>query len=54
MSTRTCDSCGEKKDLGGGKACETGHFVCKACVWKPAGLFSGAMKYCPLCKKALR
>lgn len=54
MSSRTCDSCGEKKNLEGGKTCETGHFVCKECVCKPAGIFSSAMKYCPLCKKTLR
>ena len=54
MSQRTCDSCGEPKDLRGGKTCESGHFVCKDCVWKPAGFFSGPMKYCPLCEKPIR
>lgn len=54
MSGRTCDNCGEAKDVGGGKTCETGHFVCQDCVWKSAGFFSGPMKYCPLCKKPLR
>lgn len=54
MSARTCDSCGEWKDLEAGKTCETGHFVCKSCVWKPAGIFAGPLKNCPLCKKPLR
>ncbi len=54
MGQRTCDNCGEAKDLKDGKTCENGHFVCKHCVWKSAGFFSGPMKYCPLCEKALR
>ena len=31
MPERVCDSCGKKKDVGGGKTCENGHFLCKAC-----------------------
>lgn len=37
MSQRTCVSCGEARDLKGGKTCDSGHFVCTQCVWKSAG-----------------
>ena len=57
MSERTCDACGKRKDVEGGKTCPNGHFVCKDCVWTtygPFGLFVGEAKYCPLCKEDLR
>lgn len=49
MSQRVCDKDGKLRDLKGGKTCEKGHFICKACVWSQAGFFSGPMKYCPIC-----
>jgi hypothetical protein len=52
---RICDSCGEEKDVAGGKTCENGHFICKSCVWSaPALLGPGERKQCPLCDKPLR
>jgi len=52
---RTCDCCGKEKDVEGGRTCEAGHFVCKACVWENAGFFGpGPRKHCPLDKKKLR
>ena len=53
MAKRICATCGREKDVEGGKICETGHFVCKACVWSTAGIFSSERKQCPLCKKRL-
>jgi hypothetical protein len=44
---RTCDVCGETKDLHGGKTCEKGHFVCKTCVGS-SGMFSSAKTKCPI------
>lgn len=54
MPSRNCDTCGKQKDIAGGKTCETGHFMCKACYDASAGVFSGPRKDCPLCKKPLR
>ena len=55
MPRRTCDSCGKEKDVQGGKVCEEGHFICKACVWSAPGLLGpGERKTCPLCGKPLR
>jgi hypothetical protein len=51
MSERVCDSCGKKKDVAGGKTCESGHFICKGCVWSS---FWSAKTSCPLCQKPLR
>ncbi len=54
MGERTCDSCGKKENLEGGKTCERGHFICNSCITKPIGIFSGSMRQCPLCKKELK
>jgi hypothetical protein len=56
MSQRNCAECGKAKDVSGGKECESGHFICKECLWKGTmgGGFGDAKKYCPLCKKPLR
>jgi NMD protein affecting ribosome stability and mRNA decay len=54
MSKRVCDVCGKEKDVAGGKTCENGHFICKDCYWKTAGILSGPSNYCPICKKPLR
>lgn len=55
MNKRVCDKCGETKELEGGRTCETGHFICKHCVWETKGVFSGSdRKTCPICKKPLR
>ena len=51
MSRRICDKDGNEKELKGGKTCENGHFICKECLWQPAGFFSGPMKYCPICER---
>lgn len=51
---RICDSCGKEKVVEGGKTCASGHFICKECYWKTAGLLAGPKKNCPLCKKPLR
>jgi hypothetical protein len=57
MAERTCDACGKKKDVHGGKVCSNGHFICKDCVptisvWD---LFSPNMgPDCPLCGKPLK
>jgi hypothetical protein len=53
MSERICDSCGKKKDVGGGKSCEKGHFICKACVYSGV-IFISEKASCPICKKPLR
>jgi NMD protein affecting ribosome stability and mRNA decay len=53
MAKRICDHCGKEKDTTGGKTCETGHFVCKDCYYSTQGIFSGPMKWCPLCEKPL-
>lgn len=54
MSKRTCDKCGEDKELEGGRTCSTGHFICRKCVRETEGLFTGPRTVCPLCKKPLR
>jgi rubrerythrin len=48
MSERTCDSCGKKKDLAGGKTCDNGHFICKDCVYSGV-IFISEKTSCPLC-----
>lgn len=48
MPKRTCAACGNEKDVSGGKICEKGHFICSSCINKNVGIFSGAMKTCPL------
>jgi len=30
MTRRKCASCGQEKDVYGGKTCEKDHFICKA------------------------
>lgn len=52
MAARTCDVCGKKKDLKGGKTCDKGHFVCEQCVG--AGYFSSGVKQCPIDKTPLK
>ena len=56
MATRTCDYKGHVRDLSGGRVCESGHFICKECVWggTGGGFFGGGMQTCPLCRKRLR
>jgi transposase-like protein len=54
MQKRICDACGKERELKGGKVCDNGHFICKECLWKSAGLFGGPRKTCPLCDKPLR
>lgn len=54
MPKRNCDTCGKEKDVKGGKTCESGHFMCKDCYWKTAGILSSPTKRCPLCEKPLR
>ena len=54
MSKRTCDKCGKEKAVDGARTCARGHFICKRCVWEPAGFFSDARSKCPLCKDRLR
>lgn len=49
MAKRVCAECGEDKDIKGGKICEKGHFLCKACAskgWSPR-------KNCPVCDTKL-
>lgn len=49
MGKRVCSECGEDKDIKGGKICEKGHFLCKACAskgWSPR-------KNCPVCNTKL-
>jgi hypothetical protein len=53
MSQRTCDACGKSKSVDGGRTCETGHFICKDCVWSGI-VFVSDKKSCPLCRKPLR
>jgi hypothetical protein len=56
MTKRICAGCGLEKDVYGGKICQNGHFICKACV-PQAGLgtlISGYNPKCPLCSKPLR
>ena len=53
MSERTCDVCGKKRDLSGGKTCAKGHFISKSCVYSGVVIIS-EKKYCPLDKTALR
>ena len=55
MATRTCDYKGHVRDLSGGRVCESGHFICKECVWGgPRRVLGGGMQTCPLCRKRLR
>jgi hypothetical protein len=54
MAQRSCDVCGKQKDLEGGKTCENGHFVCKQCINKSAGIFSKPLDRCPLDKSKLK
>jgi hypothetical protein len=55
MAQRVCDSCGKDKPVEGGRTCESGHFICKECVWAGSGFLSqNDKKYCPVCKKKLR
>jgi hypothetical protein len=54
MAERTCDNCGKKRNVEGGKTCENGHFICKNCVRETVGLLSGSRTQCTLCKKPLR
>jgi hypothetical protein len=56
MPKRVCDVCGKNKEVNGGKTCEKGHFICQNCLYKGTGggLFGGALKTCPLCKRVLR
>ena len=49
---RACAKCGKEKELEGGKVCEKGHFVCKACVGHD-GFLSSASTKCPVCKTKL-
>jgi len=49
---RICDACGKERDVGGGKTCENGHFICSHCVY--GGIFGPTRTSCPLCKKSLR
>lgn len=53
MSKRVCAECGEEKDVSGGKVCVNSHFICKGCIMKDVGIFSGAKQNCPLCGKKL-
>ena len=53
MPKRSCAACGKEKDIEGGRICESGHFICKACVWETAGVFSNERKICPVCKTRL-
>jgi len=52
MSRRICDSCGKEKDLSGGKTCQSGHFICRDCVY--SGFFNPSKSSCPICGKPLR
>jgi len=54
MGSRTCDNCGNSKEVSGGKTCESGHFICHNCVTKDVGVFGSALKHCPLCKRSLK
>lgn len=58
MAKRTCDVCGEKKSLRGGKTCEKGHFVCKSCYRSLQGAIKdvlfGPVKKCPIDGKPLK
>jgi len=50
---RTCDACGERKKLSGGKTCPKGHFICYSCG--QIGLvLSSWRKKCLVCDKRLR
>lgn len=33
MAKRTCDRCGNSRELKGGKTCERGHFICRSCAY---------------------
>jgi hypothetical protein len=50
---RTCDACGERKKLSGGKTCSNGHFICYSCR-RIGGLITSWRKKCPLCDERLR
>lgn len=50
MPKRICSTCGNLKDVRGGKICETGHFICRDCIW--VRFFE--LKICPLCKKPMK
>ncbi len=52
MAKRICDACGKSKDLGGGKTCVNGHFICYSC--RDIGVFSSGRTTCPRCKKKLK
>jgi hypothetical protein len=56
MRQRICDSCGQEKDVKGGRTCENGHFICYDCVNKDVGFLTPFrdLKYFPLCDKPLR
>jgi len=53
MAKRICANCGKEKEVKKGKVCPNGHFICYSCITKDIGVFSGALKNCPLCGKKL-
>lgn len=56
MAKRRCASCGLERDVYGGKICDNGHFICKACIPRAGlgDLISGYKPKCPLDGTALR
>lgn len=53
MPERTCDSCGKRRSVEGGRTCERGHFLCKSCVYSGV-IFISEKQSCPICRKPLR
>jgi len=57
MAKRKCASCGESKEVRGGKVCENDHFVCSECVHGSGVvqvLLGPSRSSCPLCSTKLR
>ena len=52
MPKRICDKCGKEKDMAGGKTCEKGHFICRACL--DIGFFNDGISKCPICNTKLK
>jgi len=51
---RTCDACGQDKEIKDGKTCERSHFICSNCKWIDGFIGRDVRKKCPVCEKPLR
>jgi hypothetical protein len=52
MLKRTCDACGEYKEVRYGKVCQKGHFICSKCI--NVTLLPGHYTKCPICNTKLK